>query len=79
MKSSPSPPLDLPRRFSLYRWDDISGVSGTGTVAYGIQFPDGHCAVRWNSGHASTNSYDCIEDIETTHGHRGATEVKWID
>ena len=36
----------MARRFLLLREEDISGVSGTGIVAEGIEFYDGVCALR---------------------------------
>lgn len=67
------------RRFVLYRTTDVSGVSGTGIVAEGIQFNDGVVALRWRGLRASTVVYDCVEDAEAIHGHNGATQVAWID
>lgn len=67
------------RRFKLVRNVDESGVSGTGEVAYGVQFKDGYCALRWNTATASTAFYDSIEDVEAIHGHGGLTVVEFID
>ena len=67
------------RRFALVRETDHSGVSGTGIVAYGVQFSDEHVVVRWNSGSPSTSLWDSIEELLTVHGHNGATIVRWID
>lgn len=75
------PPMRIgtPRRFRLVRAHDITGVSGTGTVATGCQFGDGTCALRWNSAVASTALYDRIDDVITIHGHNGTTTIVWID
>jgi hypothetical protein len=67
------------RRFELHRYEDASGVSGTGVVAQGVQFDDGSCALHWLSQHASTAVYDSVADIEVIHGHGGLTRVAWID
>lgn len=67
------------RRFNLVRNEDESGVSGTGTVAQGVQFSDGTCAMRWLTETASTAVYDSIADLEKIHGHGGKTVVEWID
>lgn len=65
--------------FVLQRLEDVSGVSGTGIVAEGIEFSDGRVAMRWIVGdHRSTVSYDAIEDVKAIHGHNGATEVIWV-
>ena len=39
---------DCPRPFALYRHQDITGVSGTGSVAHGVQFADGQVVIRWH-------------------------------
>lgn len=66
-------------RFRLRRDRDVSGVSGTGVVAEGVQFSDGVCAVRWLGEHASTVVWASLFDVELIHGHQGATRVEWID
>ncbi len=67
------------RRFALQRDTDISGISGPGTVVWGVQFPDGVCAYRWNTPTATTSIADSIADVEEIHGHNGATRVVWLD
>lgn len=67
------------RRFYLLRKQDVSGVSGTGKVAEGIQYADGKCSIRWFGPHSSTNNYDSIEDMIAIHGHEGSTEVLFYD
>ncbi|MGW3153656.1 hypothetical protein [Streptomyces sp. NPDC001089] len=66
-------------RFYLVRTQDLTGVSGTGRVAGGVIFPDGTVAMRWNTGVASTALYGSIADVETIHGHNGATVVALVD
>lgn len=39
--------MSEPRLFVLDRVEDVSGVSGTGVVAEGIEFSDGVGALRW--------------------------------
>ena len=67
------------RRFELHRHEDETGISGTGLVAWGVCFPDGRCALRWNTAVASTACYDSLGDLEAIHGHNGRTEVVWVD
>lgn len=71
----------LPLRFRLVRHADETGISGTGTVAYGVRFEDGVIAMRWctATGPRSTTVFDTIDDVLTVHGHGGKTEVVWID
>jgi hypothetical protein len=68
-----------PRRFRLMRHTDISGVSGTGLVAHGVQFPDGSVVTRWNGVIAQTSVWASLEEVVAIHGHDGATEVEWLD
>lgn len=69
------------RRFRLVRERDVSGVSGIGVVAHGIEFPDGAVAVRWQTPDMppSTAVWGSVEDVLKVHGHGGPTVVEWID
>ncbi|MEV6283419.1 hypothetical protein [Kribbella sp. NPDC051770] len=67
------------RRFRLMRHEDVSGVSGTGAVAEGVQFTDGAVALRWYGDYPTTTVWDGIESVIAIHGHGGATEVEWLD
>lgn len=66
-------------RFELVRHEDVTGVSGTGVVAQGVQFDDGIVVVRWLGQHASTVIWPGIDDVEHIHGHDGRTEIRWLD
>lgn len=78
--TAPSRTACTARRFHLVREHDVSGVSGVGMVAQGIQFEDGTCAVRWIAGdHQSTVVWDSVLDVLAIHGHGGATRVEWVD
>lgn len=61
--------------FDLVRSEDVTGSSGTGIVAHGCIFDDGTVAMRWLTACRSTALYDSIEDVETIHGHNGATVI----
>lgn len=64
--------------FQFHRTEDINGISGTGVVAEGVEFSDGHVAVRWLTPTPSTNIYDNIKQVEEIHGHGGRTKVVWL-
>lgn len=64
--------------FQLVRKVDISGVSGTGVVAEGVEFHDGQCAITWFGKVHSVNIYSSLEDLIKVHGHEGNTEVVFI-
>lgn len=74
-----SPEKKQPRVFALHRREDASGVSGTGYVAYGVEFHDGVVAMRWDTATSSTAVYASIEELEAIHGHEGRTEIAWFD
>lgn len=63
--------------FTLRRDEDVIGVSGTGTVAEGVQFSDGTTVVRWRGEHASTVVWPDIDSALAIHGHDGRTQVVW--
>lgn len=73
-------PNDGPRAFALVRTTDVSGVSGTGTVAYGVEFPDGTVALRWVGGNPTSVVFhdNGMESVEAIHGHSGATQIMWL-
>lgn len=66
------------KRFVLVRDEDISGVSGVGVVAEGVEFTGGRCALHWLSPLTSVSVYDSIEVLIGVHGHEGRTKVKWL-
>lgn len=78
------------RRFVLNRKADLTGMSGTGDVAEGVEFEDGTCAMRWKElptddpnyirgVRATTVIYQNAASIEALHGHGGFTVVHWVD
>lgn len=67
------------RRFTLLRTVDLSGVSGTGAVADGVQFADGRVVLCWTGRYRSLGVYASIEELVAIHGHGGCTVVAWID
>lgn len=66
-------------RCALIRHEDVSGISGTGVVAYGVQFPDGTLVLRWDTKVRSTTVYDSLEDLIEITGHGGRTTVELLD
>lgn len=67
------------RAFWLSRKEDMSGVSGVGVVAEGVQFHDGQCVISWYGQLHSINVYPDIDTLIRIHGHEGRTEVVWDD
>jgi hypothetical protein len=71
------------RRFVLNRTEDISGISGTGVIAEGVLFSSGKAVLNWTvntlAGIPSVTVFDSIEQVETIHGHGGATRIEWLD
>ncbi|HEY9409308.1 MAG TPA: hypothetical protein VIQ30_22755 [Pseudonocardia sp.] len=71
--------MSVSRTFTLVRDVDVSGVSGTGTVAHGVEFPDGTVVYRWNTATATTTVAASVADVVAIHGHGGATRLLWDD
>lgn len=67
------------RRFELHRDIDVSGISGTGVVAEGVEFGDGWVAVRWRGATPSTVIWASVDDAVAVHGHAGSTRLVWLD
>ncbi len=67
------------RRFYLQRDVDVSGVSGRGIIADGVQFTDGTCVIHWKGDTPSTVIWQSIEHAEAVHGHGGNTKIVFID
>ncbi|WP_128803686.1 MULTISPECIES: hypothetical protein [unclassified Streptomyces] len=74
--------LTFGRPFVLRRDRDISSVSGTGIIADGIVFPDGHAAIHWRGRWPLTTPHpDGLDSILAIHDHggQGDLHVIWAD
>lgn len=69
------------RRFRLHRIEDLSGMSGTGYVAEGVEFSDGQAVVRWTTEWPTSVVFHDrgAESVQKLHGHDGRTTIEWID
>lgn len=67
------------RLLRLVRDEDITGVSGTGVVAEGVEFDDGVVVIRWRGPDRSTVVWADIEAAERVHGHDGRTRFIYYD
>lgn len=75
------------RRFVLARETDVTGISGTGTVAEGVEFSDGVVVLRWVKAGTSrpdhvrptTVVHDDLDSVIGLHGHDGKTKVVWLE
>jgi hypothetical protein len=66
------------RLFVLRRHVDVSGVSGTGEVAFGVELPSGKAVLEWISASPSIAIYESAADVIRIHGHGGATELVYL-
>ncbi|MGV9803909.1 hypothetical protein ACWDTP_38320, partial [Mycobacterium sp. NPDC003449] len=71
--------LPVHRVFGLQRDHDPTGVSGTGHVADGAEWPDGTVTIRWRGERPSTVNWTSLDDAMAIHGHGGATRIIWAD
>jgi hypothetical protein len=75
------------RTFRLIRDEDPTGISGTGSVAEGVEFDDGTVAMRWEGPiqrdwgliEPTTVLHPNIANVENLHGHNGVTHIEWED
>lgn len=68
-----------PRVFVLQRHIDVSGVSGIGAIAEGVEWSDGTVSLRWRGDIPSTTFWQAgIPAVKAVHGHGGATEVLYL-
>jgi len=67
------------RLFALERDTDVSGVSGVGTVADGVLWPDGTVTIRWRGERPSTVNWAELAHAEAVHGHDGATRIVFAE
>lgn len=67
------------RAFDLVRNEDATGISGTGRVAEGCVFDDGHVVLRWLTAHRSTTHFPDVDTVRAIHGHEGRTLVVFRD
>ncbi len=67
------------RRFLIIRDEDVSGTSGTGVVAEGIEWSNGWVDVHWLSQLASKDFCENLSTWMKIHGHGGKTRVEWLD
>ena len=65
------------RTFKLQRFEDVSGVSGTGLIAEGVEFHDGQVVVSWFGRHHTLEVAASARDVIEIHGHGGKTVLVW--
>lgn len=63
------------KTFRLVRSADISGISGIGNVAEGVEFENGQVALHWLSQYDTIGIYSNMHNVLKIHGHDGKTEV----
>jgi len=75
----------FPRAFVVQRDEDVSGVSGEGVVAEGVQFSDGWVATHWldqppmHEPKTDVWHNKGAAPFERVHGHGGRTRILWAD
>lgn len=67
------------RTFKTVRTHDVSGVSGTGVVAEGVELTGGKVVLHWLTDKSSITVFESIQDLIDIHGHEGSTTVRWED
>lgn len=65
------------RTFVLVRDEDVSGTSGLGIVAEGVEWSNGTVSIHWMSQYETHSTYANMKVLEQVHGHGGRTRVEW--
>ena len=63
----------------MARKEDVSGISGVGAVAEGVEFANGEVSMCWLGTYRIIENAANIHVIEHIHGHGGRTVVDWLD
>lgn len=72
--------MTAPRRFVLVRHEDITGKSGVGIIAEGVQWRGGTADLHWVTDYESFVHWPGgVEAILAVHGHDGATVARFLD
>ena len=67
----------MTKTFKLIRQKDVSGVSGTGTVAEGVVFQNGKTILCWTRVPHSVTVFNSLDEMLMVHGHAGNTQLHW--
>lgn len=65
--------------FRINRRVDISGVSGTGVVAFGTEYPNGKVTLSWNTKFKSVAVYDSMQDVIEIHCHGDSSVIEVVN
>lgn len=71
--------------FRLYRERDVTGISGEGVIAEGVQFSDGWVVTHWLDQppmwepKTDVWHHKGTGPVTKIHGHDGATRIVWAD
>lgn len=60
--------------YKLHRKVDTTGISGTGDVAFAVEFPGKYCVVIFNTEVQSLCVYKSIDDAIIVHCHGSNSE-----
>lgn len=67
------------RLFHLNRKVDVSGISGVGRVAEGVEFDDGQVVLSWFGRYHTVEILPHIKAVTDLHGHDEKTIVEWVE
>lgn len=78
----PRAPLGM-KKFTMYRPQDETGVSGTGIVAQGTLFADGQAAIQWvcppAAGDTQVKKWESFLDVHVRQHPNNHTIITWED
>lgn len=66
------------RTFNIMRTEDVSGISGTGIVAEGVEFHDGQAAISWFGRYHILEVAVSLDTWLAVHSHDGRTHIEFL-
>jgi hypothetical protein len=69
--------MEKPEIYELVREKDVTGVSGTGTVAVVISVR-GSCLVFWKTATKSAVYYNSLDEVKQIHCHAGHSHLEQV-
>lgn len=70
---------DTIKLYKLVRNKDVTGLSGTGDVAFIAKLPSGRCVMEWTSNHPTITIFANLDELILIHGHNGSSVLECLD
>ena len=69
----------MPKLFKLKRFEDSTGISGTGYVAEGVEFSNGKVVMCWYGETSTIVFHENINSVIKINCSHSNSKIEWID